>query len=71
MQHDKEAILKSVQGSLAIEGMHLTDAEIARACGQLDGTLSVDDAIAEVHRELKAHKAATHTMNQSDAQATG
>lgn len=56
MQRSKEAILKSLIGTFAIEGMHLTDKEIERASAQLDGTLSIDDALAEVYRELEAHK---------------
>ncbi len=71
MQRNKEAMLESLIGTFAIEGIHLTDAELGRAREQLDGRLSVDDAIAEVYRELEAHKEAKATLNKSDIQATG
>ena len=65
MQRSKNAMLDSLIGTFSIEGLNLTRTEIERARAQLNGTLSVDDALTEVYRELEAHKEAKAALNKS------
>lgn len=51
---NKELALRNVIANQALEGLVMTDDEIQRAGAILDGDLSIDDAVAEIHRELQA-----------------
>ncbi len=51
---DKELALRNVIANHALEGLEMSSSEIARSRVILDGELSIDDAVAEIHRELQA-----------------
>ncbi len=64
---DKELALRNVIAAHALEGLIMTDEEIERGRQIVDGELSIDEGIAEIHRELAADKLANPNL-YSDAE---
>ena len=56
---DKELALRNVIATQALEGLDMTADEIERSRAILDGELSIEDAVAEIHRELQASDRST------------
>ena len=56
---DKELALRNVIANQAPEGLVMTPDEIERSPAILEGDLSIDDAVAEIYRELQASNRST------------
>ena len=56
---DKGLALRNVIANQALEGLDMTADEIERSRAILAGDLSIDDAVAEIHRELQASNRST------------
>ena len=56
---DKELALRNVIANQALEGLEMTADEIERSRAILSGNLSIDGAVAEIHRELQASDRST------------
>jgi hypothetical protein len=50
---DKELALRNVIANQALSGLEMTEEEIARSRAILDGDLRIEEAVDEIHRELK------------------
>ena len=53
---DKNLSLKNIIANQALEGQHMTQAEIARVKAVIDGRISTDEATEEIHNALKLEK---------------
>ena len=55
---DKELALENIIADQALEGLTLTEEEIARSRAILAGELTAEEAIAQIHRRLRERQRA-------------